>query len=183
MADFNPQAIEGHFYTDGSITIKVIGFEGEGNQRAVYKDVDSNRNEIEPRKTITKSQWNRRNFVDLSQTGGTTPPIFGLHGATNGNSTLYTIEVNDEGRLIIRDQEGIEIIASNIKGPEGQHGEIGPQGPIGERGHDGLTWTPRITQDGSSIYFENERGEKSTSYRFKGLLVLQGRMQTYGNHK
>ena len=168
MADFNPQAIEGHFYTDGSITIKVIGFEGEGNQRAVYKDVDSNRNEIEPRKTITKSQWNRRDFVDLSQTGGTTPPIFGLHGATNGNSTLYTIEVNDEGRLIIRDQEGIEIIASNIKGPEGLHGEIGPQGPIGERGHDGLTWTPRITQDGSSIYFENERGEKSTSYRFKG---------------
>ncbi len=168
MADFNPQAIDGHFYTDGNITIKVIGFEGEGNQRAVYKDVDSNKNEIEPRKTITKSQWNRRNFEDLSQTGGTPPPISGFHGTTNGNSTLYTIEVNEEGRLVIRNQEGIEIIASNIKGPEGQHGEIGPQGPIGEGGHDGLTWTPRITQDGLYIYFENERGEKSTSYRFKG---------------
>ena len=167
MADFNPQAIEGHFYTDGNATIKVVGFEGEGNQRAVYMDVDSNRNEIEPRKAITKSQWNRRNFIDLSQPGGGAP-ISGLYGPNINNNTLYTIEVNDEGRLIIRNSEGIEVIASNIKGPEGQHGEIGPQGPIGERGHDGLTWTPRITQDGTSLYFENERGEKSTTYRFKG---------------
>ena len=167
MADFNPQAIEGHFYTDGNATIKVVGFEGEGNQRAVYMDVDSNRNEIEPRKAITKSQWNRRNFIDLSQPGGAAP-VSGLYGSNSNNNTLYTIEVNDEGRLIIRNSEGIEVIASNIKGPEGQHGEIGPQGPIGEKGHDGLTWTPRITQDGTSLYFENERGEKSTTYHFKG---------------
>ena len=55
MADFNPQAIEGHFYTDGNATIKVVGFEGEGNQRAVYMDVDSNRNEIEPRAFFTRN--------------------------------------------------------------------------------------------------------------------------------
>ena len=165
MAEFDPEAKLNHIYTDGSVKIKVIGFDGEGNQRAVYKNVDENDNEIEPQKTINKSQWNRRNFRDLTSNNGGGN---GGNGNIPPNGSLYTIEVSSEGELIIRNKEGIEVVAANIKGPEGSHGLIGPQGPTGEKGEDGVTWAPRITEDGKSLYFENERGDRTTTYSFRG---------------
>ena len=66
MPDFNPLAIIGHIYTDVSSKIKVIGFDGEGNQRVSYVDVDDNNNDGDVTKTMNKSKWNRKNYQDLS---------------------------------------------------------------------------------------------------------------------
>lgn len=44
----------------------------------------------------------------------------------------------------------------------------GADGDKGEPGNNGMTWTPCITEDGLSLYFVNDKGEKSTSYRIKG---------------
>lgn len=168
MPDFNPPAIIGHIYTDGSSKIKVIGFDGEGNQRVSYVDVDDNNNDGDVTKTMNKSKWNRKNYQDLSTGQGGEGSTNSVHSDSNRVNTLYSIEVDENGQLVIRNSDGMQIITENIKGPKGQSGEIGPQGPIGPSGNDGLTWTPRITEDGLSLYFVNNRGERTTSYRFKG---------------
>lgn len=168
MPDFNPPAIIGHIYTDGSSKIKVIGFDGEGNQRVSYVDVDDNNNDSDVTKTMNKSKWNRKNYQDLSTGQGGEGSTNSVHSDSNRVNTLYSIEVDENGQLVIRNSDGMQIITENIKGPKGQSGEIGPQGPIGPSGNDGLTWTPKITEDGLSLYFVNNRGERTTSYRFKG---------------
>ena len=168
MPDFNPLAIIGHIYTDGSSKIKVIGFDGEGNQRVSYVDVDDNNNDGDVTKTMNKSKWNRKNYQDLSTGQGGEGSTNSVHSDSNRVNTLYSIEVDENGQLVIRNSDGMQIITENIKGPKGQSGEIGPQGPIGPSGNDGLTWAPRITEDGLSLYFVNNRGERTTSYRFKG---------------
>ena len=168
MIDFNPQAIINHVYSNGSSIIKVVGFDGEGNQRVAYVDVDENNNEVGPQKTMNKSMWNRKNYQDM-----TTDQNYGDLGHFNSSTShksnvAYTIEVDENGQLIIRNSDGVKIISENIKGPKGQSGEIGPQGPTGDSGNDGMTWTPRITDDGLSLYFVNDNGERTTPYRFKG---------------
>lgn len=82
--------------------------------------------------------------------------------------TRYILEIRENGELIVKDKNGIVSQTTNIKGPEGSPGTIGPQGPIGNSGKDGLTWAPRISEDGFSIFFENELGERTSSYPIKG---------------
>ena len=65
----------------------------------------------------------------------------------------FSLDIDDAGNFVIRDSKGLEILATNIKGPQGNKGDIGPQGPQGISGADGMSIEPRITEDGERIYF------------------------------
>lgn len=87
----------------------------------------------------------------------------------NDEGSLYTIEVDQEGNLSIKNSKGFEVTSSNIKGPRGGKGELGPQGPQGLPGEDGVSSFPRVTEDGENIFFVDGDGKRiSDNYPIKG---------------
>lgn len=87
----------------------------------------------------------------------------------------FDLDIDENGNFVIRDSKGLEILATNIKGPQGNKGDIGPQGPQGVSGADGISIEPRVTEDGERIYFVDGTG-KIVSNEFQ----LRGRPGTDG---
>lgn len=80
----------------------------------------------------------------------------------------FTIEIQDDGNLIVKDKNGVTTQIANIRGPRGPKGLEGVQGPNGNDGQDGDSWIPSITEDGTSLIFVDNDGNRRGPYRIKG---------------
>ena len=88
----------------------------------------------------------------------------------------FSLDIDDAGNFVIRDSKGLEILATNIKGPQGNKGDIGPQGPQGISGADGMSIEPRITEDGERIYFVDGTGKiVSNEFQLRGKPGVDGK--------
>lgn len=80
----------------------------------------------------------------------------------------FIIEIQDDGNLIVKDKNGVTTQIANIRGPRGPKGLEGVQGPNGNDGQDGDSWIPSITEDGTSLIFVDNDGNRRGPYRIKG---------------
>ena len=90
------------------------------------------------------------------------------HEDDNLQYNRYTIEIQDDGTLVVKDNNGVTTQVANIRGPRGPKGVEGVQGPYGNDGRDGDSWIPSVTEDGKSLIFVDSNGNRRGPYRIKG---------------
>lgn len=107
MALFPP--IENHLYRNGDITYKILLVEGNNISCVV---VDADGNPVGSSQIIKKRNWEKGEYVDVSQT----PP------PPTGNKGTYTFSYDPEnGDIVITHPDGIK--TDRIKGLKGKDGE------------------------------------------------------------
>lgn len=110
MALFPP--IENHLYRNGDITYKILLVEGNNISCVV---VDADGNPVGSSQIIKKKNWEKGEYVDVSQT----PP------PPKGNKGTYTFSYDPEnGDIVITHPDGIK--TDRIKGLKGKDGEDAP---------------------------------------------------------
>lgn len=169
MATFNETEL-GKQYVNGEWLVEVI--------------------EIQPTKVITKVLRPAYKAGKLKSFVATDWVAYTLYSPkesqSDGNSRTFhqsqdkaqhfNLEIDENGNFVIRDSNGLEILATNIKGPQGSKGDTGPQGPQGFRGADGMSVEPRITDDGEKIYFVDGAGKIiSNEFQLRGKPGADGK--------
>lgn len=102
--------------------------------------------------------------------GNTWTPV-----VTDDGNGLYFVNADGErhpkeGTFNIRGARGDK----GDKGETGDRGERGPQGESGANGKNGDTWTPVVSEDGETLHFENQNGDKTPTYQIRGKQGEQG---------
>jgi len=108
----------------------------------------------------------------------------GPAGVNGTNGDTWKPEVSSDGEtMIFRNSKGDVVGPFSIKGAQGKQGDQGvqglpgpkgEQGAVGPKGEDAESWTPVVSEDGESLQFISNKGNKSPIFQIRGPRGYQG---------